>query len=268
MALPSYTGFARVAVDPSTDFEMFLCDRDDGIALRCFWNGVYEPMTTACVRSLARESEAIVDIGAHTGYFTLLAATANPSAFVIAVEPSNHNVSRLFVNIRANAIVNVQVVRAAASDTAGEAALVTNAPPTYHSSGGTISDRSKGGEPVRLARLDDVLGLGDRRVGLVKCDVEGHEARALSGLWATIGRDRPDIVVECTTPPRLAPLDDRLSSLGYRVFGIDEASGRLIPVDRLSSPFDERVTVDHVRNRLATTRSTDVLERLVDLPVG
>ncbi|MEC8053608.1 MAG: hypothetical protein VX131_03090 [Pseudomonadota bacterium] len=36
LTLPTFTGFVTTTPVPSTTFEMLLCDRDDGIALRCF----------------------------------------------------------------------------------------------------------------------------------------------------------------------------------------------------------------------------------------
>ena len=36
LTLPTFTGFVTTTPVPGTTFEILLCDRDDGIALRCF----------------------------------------------------------------------------------------------------------------------------------------------------------------------------------------------------------------------------------------
>ena len=46
----------------------------------------HEPGTTRLIAHLARQSTAFLDIGANLGYFSVVAAAANPSIPILAVE--------------------------------------------------------------------------------------------------------------------------------------------------------------------------------------
>src|SRR6188472_430642 len=61
---------------------------DDWVSNQVFWRGWdgYQREVTSLFWGLARTSDVTVDVGAHVGYYTLLAAAANPSATVYAFE--------------------------------------------------------------------------------------------------------------------------------------------------------------------------------------
>lgn len=230
LELPAYSGFVTVAVGDDVRFSMLLCDRDDGVALRCFWNGAYEPATSRLMLCLSRQSTWIIDVGAHTGYYTLLCKSAFPGCRVSAIEASAMNASRLAVNIRANGASQVSIVNAAASDRAGQAVFSNTSVYGYHSSGGHLIDDTDQGQPISLVTLDGLVGRGGGVVDLIKCDVEGHESAVLGGARELIARDRPNLVLECMTS--IEPEDIRLRNLGYRFFWIDEANMELWSITR------------------------------------
>ena len=64
--------------------------------------------------------------------------------------------------------------------------------------------------------VDEVLA-GDRRVGAIHLDVEGHEQEALRGALGTIERWRPLMVLE--TLPEAEWIEEHLAPLGYRLDG-------------------------------------------------
>jgi hypothetical protein len=68
-----------------------------------------------------------------------------------------------------------------------------------------------------------------RPVKLIKCDVEYHEADVLAGAERTLREDRPQILVEWSTPRRA--YRERLfrlaKQLGYAIFQFE--CGRLVP---------------------------------------
>lgn len=252
LGLPPFVGFAKVRLSENVLFEMLLCDRDDGVALRAFWNGVHEPATSRIVAAFARASRCIIDVGAHTGYFSILAATANTKAAVLAVEPSSVNCARLLTNVRANGLTNVSLASCAASDRAGISSLVSDTPSGYHSSGGRLVDAGGFGEVVRTVRLDDLVDESFPSVGLIKCDVEGHEAAVLSGARTILERDRPCLIVERSATAELAESTAVLNGLNYRFFVIDEAASRLQPVRGLGSVHLADSDSEACRNCLAT----------------
>jgi precorrin-6B methylase 2 len=80
----------------------------------------YEPMTTLAFHTLVQPGDRVVDVGAHVGYFTLLAARlCGPNGRVFAFEPHPDNFRLLERNIRENGAENVTAVRKAVADRAG-----------------------------------------------------------------------------------------------------------------------------------------------------
>lgn len=62
---------------------------DDWVSNQVFWRGWqgYEPETTPLFYRLARRAHVTLDVGAHVGFFSLLAGHANAAGRVFAFEP-------------------------------------------------------------------------------------------------------------------------------------------------------------------------------------
>ncbi len=74
--------------------------------------GEYEPETTDLFVSLLHEGDVVVDIGAHIGYYTLLAArTVGKDGKVFAFEPDPDNYALLVKNVEMNGYNNVTAVQ-------------------------------------------------------------------------------------------------------------------------------------------------------------
>ena len=77
-----------------------------GLVSRLYWLGPasYEPATVATWWALSRDADVIADVGAHVGYYTVVAHAANPRAMVHAVEPFPDAAGHLREALRLNAI--------------------------------------------------------------------------------------------------------------------------------------------------------------------
>lgn len=71
--------------------------------------------------------------------------------------------------------------------------------------------------PIETTTIDALAGA--RRVALLKVDVEGAELEVIKGALATIGRDRPLVVVECIGLEDRRAIDALLYPLGYLRIG-------------------------------------------------
>jgi len=165
--------------------------------------GQYEPEVTAVFRRLLRPGMGVLDLGANIGYFTLLSASlVGATGYVLAVEPNRRNVRLLEASRRANGFAQVTVSQTAAGRDTG--LLELNA--SY--SNGTTSalpdrpDAVLGSEIVPCVRADALLP-PERRIDLIKADVEGAEYNALLGCRQTIAEHHPVIVSEFS--PGLMP---------------------------------------------------------------
>jgi FkbM family methyltransferase len=198
---------------------------DDWVSNQIYWRGWdgYEPETTRLFYRLAERANVTIDIGAYVGYFTLLAAHANPAGRVIAFEPLTPVADRLRRNVRLNGLANVECVAGAVGDRDGEADF-------YHLPDGLPTSSSLSAEFMRQAtgnhsrvvvnRLDRfVEEHGIARVDLLKIDTESTEPQVLAGAAAVLKRDRPHIICEVLAARAGGPaLEAILRPLGYRFF--------------------------------------------------
>lgn len=144
----------------------------------------YEPLSTEIVRHYTRADGTFLDVGAHYGYYALLAAHVHPSSRVIAVEPVRETFQLLEKNLQH--IPHRTLFNVAASDTRGRKPFqVTEASDSAsfydHPGTRTIEHRT-----IETVPLDDLLEQTD--VDFVKIDVEGHELAVLRGLTQTLKR--------------------------------------------------------------------------------
>jgi len=80
----------------------------------------YEPLSADLAANLLHGRELFVDVGAHCGFFTLLAATSHPGLRVLALEPVAESRALLREGLERNGVEDrVEVLAAAASDRAG-----------------------------------------------------------------------------------------------------------------------------------------------------
>ena len=194
----------------------------------------------------ARKAPVVYDIGAHVGYYVLLAAKANPDARIVAFEPQRANYAELERNLARNGIENVSPFRCGVSDSDGHAHLDvvgSNA----RSGGGTHHLSSDGaGEDVTIVALDAFVA--DRKLpppSVVLMDIEGHELAALKGMAGLLATHKPTLYVEVhrrqleSRGESVQQLDEFLDRFGYRP-------------EILRSPTGERGTHSqlHVRYRV------------------
>ena len=189
-------------------------------------------------RDALRPGGLAVDVGAHLGLFSLIAAHAGSS--VVAFEPNPRTLPHLRRNL-APVASRVDVVERAVAAAEEER--------TFHvAAAGDTSSLVADADAVesvtvRTVRADDVIG--GRPVDVMKIDVEGAELEALAGLERTIaGSPSLKLFLECN-PGALASagasvegLAARLESLGLTVQTIDEGGRSLQPgIDLRGEPY-------------------------------
>jgi FkbM family methyltransferase len=196
---------------------------DDWVSNQVFWRGWdgYEPETSPLFFRLAESARVTLDVGAHVGFFSLLAGHANPRARVVAFEPLPPLFARLQANVVRNRLKNVACVRSAVGDKSGQAEF-------YHVAAGLPCSSSlsvdfmRGTPDLTCSRVDVTtidgfaVEAGLASVDLVKIDTESTEPAVLLGMCETLRRWRPTIICE-VLPDRGTerPLEDILRPLGY-----------------------------------------------------
>jgi FkbM family methyltransferase len=200
----------------------------------------------------ARRATTILDIGAHTGLYSILAAKACPTGRILAFEPYAVNADRLRYNLALNRAINVEVREVAVGAQDGRIAFAVPEYPricdvasadlgftkrhyrrwlSYKSV--TLPVQSTDAV-VRESRLNSV--------DLLKIDVENHELEVLRGAARTIAQFRPVILMESfSNDERRQFFHHELAPLGYKSYqasphGLREAPG-LEPVTTSSNFF-------------------------------
>ena len=164
----------------------------------------YEKETTLLFERLIKPGMVIVDVGAHVGYYSLLAARlVGPAGKVYSFEPDPDNHSLLLKNIEYNGYHNIRVANYAISNRLGSATLYNTALDSGRHSIYQHGLPQRGTVTVDTMPMDTFLeGEGWPRIDLVKIDVEGAELDVLKGMEQLIGRSREiNLIIEFN--PRL-----------------------------------------------------------------
>ncbi|HUR78319.1 MAG TPA: FkbM family methyltransferase [Acidimicrobiales bacterium] len=179
----------------------------------------WEVAEATLLRRWLRPSMTFLDVGAHVGYFTLLARECvGKRGTVIAIEPEPENYAVLVQNVRARHARNVATVNAAAWSVPGRLGLAR-------------SPRNSGDHRVRvddsLAQVDaivlDAVLPPTMRIDVVKIDTQGTDHHVVRGLVSTLARWRPRLVVEFW-PPAIADVDPATLPGEYRALGYHVAA--------------------------------------------
>jgi FkbM family methyltransferase len=218
--------------------------------------GVYDLPVTEAIMRLTDAGDTALDVGANVGYMSLvLALSAGSRGRVCCFEPNPDVLPRLRRNVlswKQLRIASIEVQSFALSDRNGEGFL--GFPDNYAQNQGLVSLEVRGGVPVKLCRLDS-LRLGG--VGIMKVDVEEHEARVFLGAQKLLsqGLIRDILFEENRSYP--ASSHTILLEHGYRIFRLTRSAWRplLLPAE---APARE---ANAPSNFVATTDVARVLRR-------
>jgi FkbM family methyltransferase len=211
--------------------------REHHVMLYWLLRGKYERHTRTLFGQAVKPGTHVLDIGAHIGYFTLLAARAvGPTGRVSAFEPDPSNYRFLCHNVALNGMEEVvTTVPKAVVDTSGIRPFFADVKNSVRSSL-SREGRSDGGTPVECTTVDDFIDRGEG-VDVVKLDVEGGEVHALRGMRRSLTDTSPLVMfVECnpsalaSASVSVADLLEELRGLDLDVQVIDEGGRCLVPV--------------------------------------
>jgi len=159
--------------------------------------GDHEPTIQSVLSSVLRRGEVFFDVGAHVGFFSLIAARlVGSEGSVFAFEPDPDNFARLRANISRNGMAWVRPICAAACDRRGTATFVRSALASSRMEGRVVGDESAVAAevlPVDCVMLDDEFS---PRLGAVKVDVEGAELLVLKGAPRLLAEGKLRWIVE------------------------------------------------------------------------
>jgi FkbM family methyltransferase len=235
---------------PDGQWARFWSRGDDNITSQIYWrewHGV-EPEQTLLFELMARRARMTIDVGAHVGFYTVIAALANPAGRVYAFEPLERAYKRLATNIALNNLSNVRAHNVAVSDEDGWADFMHPVTASIPSSSSLSHEfmETVGYElttsSVRTVRLDSFLPRAERaECDLIKLDTESTETSVLLGMADLLSESHRTIFCEVLPAADAAAITRLLRPLGYRFFVLTHQGAEERP---------EVVAVDRWRNWL------------------
>ena len=218
-------------------------NKSDPLGSGALWVGHHEEEELRHFSQNCHPGMGVLDIGANVGFWTALAARlVGPQGRVLAFEPDPSNFQCLQATLAANSFSWVEPYPLAASDQAGSIRLYLS---EENCGDHRIYPHAQGTRSldIQAVRLDDFLGEKQvSRVDLIKIDVQGAEAKVLSGLSTTLARHRPLIFFEFW-PCGLRqmgndPVEDvlrYLERLSYQLHRIDHGGIHALDPDQFTS---------------------------------
>jgi FkbM family methyltransferase len=181
---------------------------DDRICGHVRAKGAFEPDTLKAWQAMCHSGGTVLDIGAYSGVFSIVAAKMGATA--IAIEPLPVMCERIRNNAHLNH-VDVEIIEAAASNQDGNASIGFN-DKVHLTSGASLLRKSEPRIRVRTVRVDS-LDIG--RVSAIKIDVETFELRVLEGAAETLKRWHPRLIIEVLNERARQDITAFLRGLGY-----------------------------------------------------
>ena len=201
--------------------------------------GRWEGFATDIFEAHVKPGGCVIDAGANFGHYAMTAASiVGPTGAVFAFEPEPGTYALLAANVALNGYTQVRPERAGVSDTSGQLDLTVD----DDSAGGhsfLAEATKKQGRTVKtpVFSLDDYMAqtAPNRRVDMIKIDVQGLELQVMEGARRILTEHKPYILCEVwpfgmakagTSAERLIELMD---GLGYTAQAVREPVG-LVPV--------------------------------------
>ena len=168
--LPSHLGVIDFKIT-KTSFKMLNIFNDDASAVKYFWHGSFDLTSLDLWYELSKKEGIYIDIGAHTGLYTMTSLQSNPLNNVISIEPYYLNTARLITNLRLNGMKkNVQTFLSAVSNSDSFQKFNLETQKSHLSKGGKIDNV---GEPVKTVKLDSLdFKKSEKKIKGIKIDTE------------------------------------------------------------------------------------------------
>jgi len=160
---------------------MWIDPKDTVVSRYLVRDGIWEPVETRFIIKTLKKNDTVLDIGAHIGYYTVLAAQAvGLKGKVIAFEPGPENFTLLKKNIELNCHMNTQCVQKSVSDKNQTVDLFLN--PKNKGDHRMYAFEEQGSKiSIQSITLDDFFCERELKINFMKIDVQGVEWRVFEG---------------------------------------------------------------------------------------
>lgn len=193
--------------------------------------GEYEIFQTSLFVANLKKNDIFFDIGAHVGYYSLIASKFCKK--IIAFEPVKSNFELLKKNIKINKIINVKTIKTIISDKNKnkENIYLSDNESGNHS---LIKEKENSQfEIVSSITLDNYCLRSNIMPNVIKIDVEGAEYKVIKGAKKILNNENLEtIFIEIKNPFTAEKIIDILIKSNFFLMMIDELNKKLIELSK------------------------------------
>ena len=193
-----------------------------------FWSGLtngWEKISMQLWIELCKDADTVIDIGANTGVYSLVAKTINPNAAVYGFEP----VKRVMEKFQKNCALNhfdITCMEYAASNFDGEAVIFDSIAEHVYSvtvNKNTAPNTETIETKIKTKKLSTFINENKiTKIDLIKIDVETHEPEVLQGMEEYLEKFQPTLLIEILNDEIGENVQSLIKSIDYLYFNIDE----------------------------------------------
>ncbi len=186
-----------------------------------YFLGNYEPVITEKFEQYINSGDIVYDIGAHVGYYSLIASKkVGNDGYIYAFEPLPRNLSFLYRHCSFNDVKNIKVMEAAVSFQEGIRRFAESKDDT------AMGHLSNEGEiEVKSIVIDKLIEKKEiKPANVMKIDVEGMEYWVLKGAENLIKTHKPTIFLATHGTENYQRCQELLKELGYELTEISNGN--------------------------------------------
>lgn len=228
--------------------------------------GLHEFHDMAFLLHFLREKDCFVDIGSNIGSYTIL-ASGECHATTYVFEPSPHTFNCLTSNILINNLSDkVKAFNLALGEETGFIGFTTSLDTANHA----VIEESENLIRVPISTLDGIMD--EKKVSLIKIDVEGFEMNVIKGGTKTLSQDDlKAIIIELNGSGRRYGYEDidihrAIADFGFKPFEYNALTREIISLDSYNQKADNTIYIrdtDFVLKRIKTAGQMKVLDILI-----
>ncbi|PKD21131.1 hypothetical protein APR41_12000 [Salegentibacter salinarum] len=222
----NFQGEFTVKLTKNNHFKMY--NYGGMIEHETFWEGPFETFENDLGWiwiELCQFSEVILDIGANTGIYSLVAKSIKPEICVYAFEPSIHTFKRLKSNNKINNF-DIKCEQIAVSNFTGKQTFFDLPYPNDNAS--LSPDKMKNWQgykgkimeyEVETTTIKDYINKNKLEgIDLIKIDIEMHEPEALMGLGEYLNKFKPVLIIEVLSKEIAQRLNELINFEDFHIF--------------------------------------------------
>lgn len=193
-----------------------------------FWEGVengWEKISMRLWIDMVKDAKCIMDIGAYTGLYTLVACDLNKEARIFSFEPVTSIFDRMKYNVDINNY-NVHCEKIALSNKESNI-YIEKIKDKEFCLDTSLNDQShiwtENKMEIKTKTLKTIIEKNKiEKIDLIKIDVEMHEVELLEGMGKYLSIMKPDMIIEIVKEENAQKVQKLIDGMGYLYFDIDE----------------------------------------------